>query len=264
MSTFAEFWERFKFNPQKSLMTGIERECILLDGKGKISPLSPKILNHLGSQNGKLGYELSACQLECRIGPCWLSELKEELLENEAIVREAERCLGFSRSFYEVAPDDMPLDIYPDPTGRYQRIVKNLPRRILLAACQIIATHVHIGMPDHLTALRVYNAVIPFLPELCQIGDHSSGKRLEIYKIMAPKYIPPPYNNWEDYYDLSVKDGFTNDPRSCWHLIRISVHGTIEFRMFGATDDQDKIVFWATRCHNLCQQAMKVKDNKGE
>lgn len=257
MKSFEEFLQQFRFDPGRNLMIGIERECHLKNPEGNIMPLAAKVLAYLGLQNGHFTYELSACQLEWRIGPCFLPELKEKLVQDEVFLKEAEKKIGFRRSFDEVAPEDMPLDVYPDPTGRYQSIVKNLPQHVLLAACQIIATHVHIGMPDHQTAFRVHNSVISRLDELCRLGDHSNGKRLEIYKIMAPKHIPPHYNSWKDFYDLSAKNGFAEDPRSCWHLIRMSIHGTIEFRMFGATADLDEIVSWASFCQELCQKAEK-------
>lgn len=150
----------------------------------------------------------------------------------------------------------MPLDVYPDPTGRYQRITKDMPRKILRAACRVIGTHVHVGMRDHEMALRVYNYAIRHLAELCEMGNGSFGERLAIYKQMAPDYEPKPYASWEEYYNTALEKGFAEDPRKCWTLIRISVHGTIEFRMFGATDSIDRIVSWATRCHQICQEAM--------
>ena len=111
-------------------------------------------------------------------------------------------------------------------------------------------------MPDHETALKVYNQTILFCDELCILGDGSNGRRLKIYKIVAPKYKPVPYLDWEDYFKFANENGFVGDSRNCWHLIRISKHGTIEFRMFGATKDLDKIHEWAYVCRELCKKAM--------
>lgn len=248
------FSRLFKFNPQNTLLVGVERECFLTVDD-QIQPISALVLKHLGI-NGRFGYELSACQLEDRVGPCQLKDLKSQLLENEKIIALAEQQLKFKRSFTEVGPNSMPLDIYPDPNGRYAQLVKKMPPEVLLAACQVIGTHIHIGMPDHQTALAVYNKVIRHWPELCQMGDHSQGERLRIYKIVAPKFEPPKYQDWTEFHQQAVKNNFAHDPRSCWTLIRISVHGTIEFRMFGATTDLEKIVTWADQCHQLCFQAM--------
>jgi gamma-glutamyl:cysteine ligase YbdK (ATP-grasp superfamily) len=181
-----------------------------------------------------------------------MTNVMDELLLNEAEIARAEQVIGFERLYKEVAPLDMPLDVYPDPTGRYQRIIKDMPQQILSAACRVVGTHVHIGMPDADTALNTYNKVVPYCEELCLMGDGSSGDRLDLYKTMAPDYQPVPYETWEAFHVEAVEKGFDVDPRKCWHLIRISKHGTIEFRMFGATHDLQKIVAWTKRCHELC------------
>lgn len=250
MNGFTEFLARFDFKPEGSRLIGIEREA-LLTVNGFITPVAEKVLQKLGN-HGRFGYELSACQLEDRVGPTDLMHLIDELSANEADIEKAEQELGFQRFVYEVGPDDMPLDVYPDPTGRYQRITKDMPHETLLAACRVIGTHIHIGMPDHATAIGVYNKVAPHWEELCWMGDGSCGKRLEIYKRMAPDFLPPHYPSWESFYEEALQKGFDSDPRKCWHFIRLSVHGTIEFRMFGTTRELTRIATWAKRCLELC------------
>lgn len=251
-----EFLERFNFRLGGKMLVGIERECFLINGSGKISPISPEVLKVL-TDDVRFGYELSACQLEDRVGPCKIEDLRSALMANEVEIKKAEKKLGFTRSFAEVAPDDIPLDVFPDPTGRCQEIVKKMPSRVLLAACQVIGTHVHIGMPDHETALKVYSHAIKSFDELCRLGDLSDGKRLEIYRIVEKDLEPPQYSSWEDFYSESLERKFTDNPRDCWHIIRISVHGTIEFRMFGATHDIEVVNGWAEKCHEICNQAIK-------
>ena len=249
----------FKFEREKALMTGVERECFLLDADGAPVPKVSEALEAcslLGRaiEKSDFGYELSACQIESRCGPCKLEKLQVVLSENDSLLAQAVSNCGLSCGYGEVGPEDMPLDVYPDP--RYLAIVKKLPREILLAACRVIGTHIHIGMPDHETALRVYNGVIPYTHDLSRIGDSSNGERLEIYKAMAPDCRPRHLDSWLDFYRMAEVQQFVSDPRRCWTLIRISVHGTIEFRMFGATADLDTIVGWANRCHELCRSAI--------
>ncbi|MEK7498442.1 MAG: hypothetical protein AAB611_01120, partial [Patescibacteria group bacterium] len=45
--------------------------------------------------------------------------------------------------------------------------------------------------------------------------------------------------------------GFAENPRNCWDLIRISRHGTIEFRMFGVTDHVDEVLMWVSRIKKI-------------
>jgi hypothetical protein len=254
MTTFKEY---FKFDPEKTLYVGIERERFLTTG-GRIAPLAPIVLEKLTSYGDRFGYELSACQLEDRVGPCSIDKIENALIENDLAIATAEinANSNFAARFMEVGPEDMPLDVYPDPSGRYQQIVHDIPCHVLLAACRVTGTHVHIGMPDHDTALAVYNAVVPHYAMLCEKGNGSFGERLAIYRIMAPDYEPRPYKTWEHFADTAVKKGFAEDPRRCWTLIRISKHGTIEFRMFGATSSLPRVVGWARLCHDLCRKVM--------
>lgn len=253
-----EFTGKFKFDPTNTFKVGIERETFLTNLAGKIIPFNPQVLDFfkIKNQSREFGYELSACQLEERIGPVRIEDVKEHLLINSEKLNTAEKILGFRRKYLEVAPEDMPLDIFPDPTGRYQEITKNMPIHILRSACRVAATHFHIGMPNIETALKIYNYVIKHMDRLCRIGDNSNGERLKIYKIMAPDFSPPRYENWESFYQEALIKGFDEDPRKCWHFIRISIHGTIEFRMFGNTADIQKVAKWAQICHCLCLMAV--------
>ncbi len=278
------FKSLFTYDSSKVGYVGVERECFIqdCDRMGVVVPKAHEILSRieprgvpeyrpygniwLGIDFGvstvwhpvkrdEFSYELSACQIESRIGPCQLEELRDELILVDSHLR---FLLGqeYKPLHTEVGPEDMPLDVYPDPTGRYQRITKHMLREILLAACRVIGTHIHIGMRDHDMALRVYNYVSRHFAELCEMGNGSFGERLAIYRKMAPDFEPTPYASWDEYHRTAVAKGFAEDPRKCWTLIRISVHGTIEFRMFGATDSIERIVSWARYCHRLCQSAL--------
>lgn len=249
------FLNKFNFRKDGALLVGVERECFVTDNSGKIIPYAEEVLAHLPDRK-RFGYELSACQLEDRIGPVNKDGVKNALLENERDLAKVEKELNFKRLHREVALENMPLDVFPDPSGRYQKITKNMPKHILSAACRVTGTHIHIGMPNHEAALRTYNRTIIHMEALCKLGDGSGGERLAIYRIMAPDFKSPCYDSWANFYETAVTKGFETDPRRCWHLIRISVHGTIEFRMFGATSDLNKIVQWVEVCHKLCSEAM--------
>jgi len=249
------FMKLFNFDVSKSLWIGVERECFIEDREGNIVPRAPHILNGIDS-NGMFGYELSACQIESRIGPCELGDIRQYLEDSD----ESLKCImdnnGVKARHVEVGLENMSLEVYPDPSGRYQEIVKTMPRHVLLAACRVIGTHIHVGMPDHETALKAYNKVIGRCDWLCSKGNGSFGERLDIYRTVAPECDPLSYRDWHDFYRVACVRGFDEDPRKCWTLIRISRHGTIEFRMFGATSSIDRIVGWAKLCHDLCAEAM--------
>ncbi len=269
MEALSNFKERFRFNPDRAFMVGIERECFVTDGDGRILPRAPAVIAHVqkhGWQAGALpqrteagdmlGYELSACQIETRTIPCHERDLDQALALPDTGLRNTMRELDLYPLYTEVVPDDMPLDVYPDPTGRYQQITAKMSREVLLAACQVAGTHVHIGMPDHETALRVYNRAVKHCQQLCRAGDQSHGKRLAIYDKVAKRREPAPYSSWPAFLDVACAEGFEENPRDCWTLIRISIHGTIEFRMFGSTPSLKQIAVWARQCHSICRSAV--------
>jgi gamma-glutamyl:cysteine ligase YbdK (ATP-grasp superfamily) len=267
MGNLAEFRRRFAFDPNKALYLGVEREYFVTDQAGKIVPKAPELLSFLHSPHsdpidplGVFGYELSACQVESHAGPrSTLEALVSDLRRGEEALDRGLAALGLGVSYTEVAPADMPLDVYPDPTGRYQEITRTMPRNILLGACRIIGTHVHIGMPDHETALHVYNSIVPEVPRLCG-SAYSTPERQQIYREVAVRCDPPAYESWEAFHFHALQHGFEEDPRRCWTLARISGHGTLEFRMFGATADIHRVAAWASECRALCVDAMDMVD----
>lgn len=247
------FMQLFKFQAKMSGLLGVEREWFIVNRSGIIVPCAELVLRELNDPR-RFGYELSACQGEDRAGPLEIGQIRKAMTENDCLIEKVLTSLGLGRSHCEVAPSDMPPDIYPDPTGRYQRIVESRPPEVISAALRIISAQVNIGMPSHDTALAVYNGVIEHTEELCQLGCNSGGERLRLYKLVEPEYMPPSYESWQAFYADAVQKGFDKNPKDCWHLIRMTGHGTIEFRMFGTTPDTRRIESWAKCCHELCLQ----------
>lgn len=253
-----EFLQKFKFSRKRAGFVGVEREQFTIDPTThNIIPASQRYLEYLHGRNDgsdliNFGYELSACQLETKIGPCALSDLGTLLYEAERYLERVDEVLGVTRTNLEVAPPHMPLDIYPDPTGRYQVITQHMPQDILSAACRVAATHIHVGMPDLDTAIVVYNRVIAKISKFIVLAGPSNALRVELYRLMAKRYMPEPILSKEDFFAQAQTHGFDKDPRSCWSFIRISVHGTLEFRMFGATEELSQICDWAQSCHDAC------------
>ena len=236
------FTSKFHFKPQFRGYVGIERECFLAH-HDEIVPNAVSVLERL-PKDGTYGYELSACQLEMRTRPCLVAESQRVLYEVERLADQATSSLGLNLRHVPVAPANMPLDTYPDPTGRYARIVMRLPPEVLRAACRVAAVHIHIGVQDEHEAIKVYNRLVDHFDELKLLGNTSEGRRLELYRLMASVETPMKYESWEGFYSAMEKRNCTEDPRQCWDMIRISIHGTVEVRVFDATPDVTQIVGW--------------------
>lgn len=234
-------------------MIGVEREGFL-ERDGKIAPIAQEVLAIL-DDNEMFTYELSACQLEERIGPHALEDLTDALKVCQHRVWAAAGRHNFKVQYVSVAPESMPLDVFP--SDRYAGITSALSHAQLSAACRVAALHIHIGMKDREQAIRVHNAMVPMVPMLQ--SQYASTARLALYQTMAPNFPMVPFDSWEHFYEV-VRDRFADrdswEPRSYYPLIRISVHGTIEFRVPDTVHSMSEVMHIARDLHSFCRRVM--------
>jgi len=248
---FGDFLGKFRFQPARAGYMGVEQERFLVYPDGKFAPEAFEFLRSINDE--RWTQELSACQVESRTRPqCDLAALKLELLENENNGKAVAAGMGLDMVNCEVGAESMPLDVFPNE--RYRRIVQTISIDRLRAACRVAGTHIHIGFADMDRAIAAYNAFIPHLDELAGLGDHSGGERLRLYKTMAEHWKPMPYKSAKHFFRVASLGGFAENPRNCWQLIRVSIHGTVELRMFGAAVHADEVVSWASRAREILAQ----------
>ena len=239
-----------RFKRKMTGFVGVERERFLSKG-AKIVPRAEEFLAII--KDPLWTYELSACQIEDRTPPLQgINKIKEALKTNDCRGQVIASRLGLDISTLEVAGKGMPLTVYPEP--RYLRIKTQISQESLSAACRVTATHFHFGMPDLLTAIRVANMLRRHLNYFCDLGDHSNGERLRLYKKMATHWEPPHYKNSQHFFAVAKNQRFMENLRDCWHLIRISKHGTVELRMFGVTEDLNEICGWIETIRDLIKK----------
>ncbi len=251
--TLQKFLSHFSFDPSRAGFLGVEREfflesvgrcrCSFPGSRANLVPRAPDFLAAVRDDHWT--YELSACQVEHRTDPCVdLCVLHDDLENGLARGQEVAYRLGMEIAPREVAPLDMPLENYPEPRYDHLRAHVLSPERYL-AACRVTGTHVHYGVGSVEEALAVYNRLVRALPVFLDAGDGSDGERLRLYRIAAPACDPPPLATVEEFYAHAVEAGFADNPRNCWDLVRISRHGTVEVRAFGAPRDTETVLSWA-------------------
>lgn len=234
------FFAKFRFNSALRGAIGIEREYFLVDEHGAITPRAEPFLK---LANAEWTCELSACQVEHRTAPHLdRGELRDDLATGQRIGQELAGQLLCRLTTNEIAPYSMPLDVYP--TDRYRQIAASISEDRLRAACRVAGLHVHRGVGSLEEALEVHNAIARNIHRFAEMGDHSNGERLQLYKTMAPHWEPPIYQSAEHFFRIAQEQSFLEDPRSCYHLVRISAHGTVEVRAFGMTGDLNEIDGW--------------------
>lgn len=243
--SLADFLSKFNFKPELAGFIGTEREQFLMVGGGldggQYATRAEDFLRMIN--NSKWTYELSACQVESRTNPQKdLAAIKLEILENENCGNQVAHKLGLHLANIEVASRNMPFTVYPDP--RYLEIAKNITQDRLEAACRVTGTHIHLGTRDIDHAIAINNLLVPHTETLCNLGDHLNGERLRLYRTMAENWRPMVYRDPKHLFEVAQTENFTDNPRNCWKLIRISAHGTVELRMFGVTYNVDEIIEW--------------------
>lgn len=235
------FFSQFSLHPQMAGFIGLEREFFLLKD-GLPTPKAPDFLDAMNDPAWT--YELSACQVEYRSTPTNnLATLLTELTSSWRRAKLVAKKIDAHIAVCEVAPATMTTEIYPRDE-RYRVLSMTLPREVLLAACRVTGTHIHIGARDLDHLLRLYNHLASHCGRFAKKGDQSNGKRLELYRVMKPDAEPPQYESLQHFAETAIRQGFYQNPRDCWHLVRMSRHGTVEIRVFGVTEDLDLLMSW--------------------
>lgn len=244
------FLNRFCFDPSLRLHLGAEVEYLIVDASGKPVPVAAELLRQLDEA---YTYELSACQIEHRTNPLRTPDMIVSACgQGLVIARDKARELGYNIQTCAVAPFSMSLDVYPDE--RYLcEVVPFLSVERLRAACRVMGTHIHIGLGSLSEALLVYNALVEQIDYLLSLCPSENEARLDLYSVVQPNNRPPLYSSAQSFYDTAVACGFAENPRNCWHLVRISRHGTVEVRLFPATEDAALLVLWASAIQDIAR-----------
>lgn len=241
MNTKEKFLSQFAFSNAMRGYVGIERERFLKNAAGLYVPRAKKFLSEV--KDSHWTHELSACQVEDRTDPRNNTlELKYDLVRNTNNGIYAAQNIGAEIITEEVASFHVPLDVFP--LERYKNIVQTITKDRLRSACRVAGIHIHMGVGSIDEAIRVHNVCNAYRNKLIHMGDHSSGERIALYKEMAPQWSSPHYENVEHFFETATIEGFSESPKQCYHLVRISVHGTVECRMFGVTPHEDEIIYW--------------------
>lgn len=226
---------------------GVEQEMFLVSSEtGMLVPYSPQFLQQMEGEVDpeRWTYELSACQVEYRTHPHFdTNALEGDLFFGHEQADKCAKKIGCVMHYAEVAPASMPIAVY-DAEPRYAHLAATLAPEVLLSACRVAGIHIHYGCESLPHAIAVHNRLVPHLQSLSDLADHSSGERLRLYKEMAPVWKPELYRSVDHFGQVALEQGFLKNLKNCWHLIRISRHGTVEIRVFGNTGDINEIMSW--------------------
>ena len=119
--------------------------------------------------------------------------------------------------------------IYPDP--RYHQVVKDL--QLVARANLIFGLHVHVGIEDRESAIRIMNSMRYFLPHIMAVATNSpfwlglntgyKGYRAKVFENFPRTGIPDAfssYSEFESYVSLLVRTNCIDNGKKIWWDIR--------------------------------------------
>lgn len=251
---------------------GVEEEFFLVDRNGILMQRAPETLADTDGHAGDdLKPELLRCEVELATGVCKSGvEAYDELTGLRARLAGAAArngaLLAASGTVVHAQPGDPPVG----PGSRYARIAKHFGRLVIGAL--VCGCHVHVGVPDRETGIRVANHLRPWLPVLLAVSGNSpflegrdtgyASTRHVIYG-RWPSAGPPPYLESLDHYEAIMAGlldtGAALDRRMIYWDIRPSEHQpTVEVRVPDVQCTVGEAVFLAVLIRTLAAAALEA------
>ncbi|HEX6357882.1 glutamate--cysteine ligase [Actinophytocola sp.] len=250
------------------LTMGVEEEFLLVRADGRLSRYGPEVADATTDAHGDLEVELKRCQVEAVTGICQtpeellgqLTDLRGELAEVAG-----RRGLRLLPSGCPIVPESKPQEITPKP--RYLRMAEWFGATVRsVATC---GCHVHVGIPDRETGVRVSNQVRPWLPLLLTVTANSpfdgtdTGYASWRYQEWSrwPSSGPPPLfaglDEYESIVDGMLRCGALMDRAMIYWDIRLSErHPTLEFRISDVAAVPEHATLLATLIRGLVARAL--------
>jgi carboxylate-amine ligase len=149
----AEGYEH-RFGASPPLSIGVEEELLLVDERRCLTPVSEDVLAAVDREaRDGVTAEIFAAQIELKTHICHdAAEAERELTE----LRRAVRKTGVELIASGLHPADESEEAQLVPKPRYMEVHKDLQGLLKTPPCGL---HVHVGMPDPETAVRVANAL---------------------------------------------------------------------------------------------------------
>jgi carboxylate-amine ligase len=153
------------------------------------------------------------------------------------------------------------------PNDRYREVESQL--RGLSERTPTCALHVHVGMPDEDTALRVYNGLREHLPLITALAANSpfwhgidsklQSARTQMFRAYPRADIPPAYPTWDDYHASIAaicRVGDIPDYTFMWWDLRPHPNlGTVEVRSMDSQSSLADVTGLAALIHFLARRA---------
>jgi carboxylate-amine ligase len=243
---------------------GVEEELQLVhQGTFELTPIAADVLARIGLPEGRVGHEAYAAQIELRSPPCAdAAELRAALGENRAAAAQTGATLMGTGLHPTDTWDDS--DIVDNP--RYAEVAESM--RDLFGRTPEAALHIHVGMPDPETTIKVFNGLRRHLPLLIGLAANSpwwfgrdsglASARWALVRSYPGRGIPPAFDSWDHYEEhlgRVEEAGGPADYTLVWWDIRPHPRfGTVEVRELDAQASLDDAVALAALTQALARR----------
>ncbi len=238
--------EEIIFNKSPASTIGVELEIQILDAETlELTPLGPEILDKVPSSlKERIKPEFIKSMVEINTEICSdVTEVGNDLKASYGCIDDIARELGATLFTVSLHPFSKYRSQKVSDHPRYRRIMDELQlvgRRFITQGL-----HVHIGMPDEETVIRVNNNMRIYLPILLALttsspfyGAEDTGLmsyRAKLFEALPLAGMPDSLDGWEDFNHLITllrKSGIIETVKDIWWDVRPHPDfGTIEIRI---------------------------------
>jgi glutamate---cysteine ligase / carboxylate-amine ligase len=214
-------------------------------------------------------HEAYAAEVELRTSICRnASEARAELQRRREVAATAASRVGAELMAVGLHPTAAYGDVQLVDAERYRRLdglIRGLIRRT--PEC---ALHVHVGMPDPESAVRVLNGLRDSLPLLQGLAAASpywfgldsglASARFSMVRAYPRRGVPRAFRDWEEYEQVAAAVGaagdFEDDTFIWWDVRAHQRLGTVEVREMDAQPSLDDACALAALVHALAARAL--------
>ncbi|HET6998944.1 MAG TPA: YbdK family carboxylate-amine ligase [Solirubrobacterales bacterium] len=243
-SAAGRYSHRFGESPPLSL--GVEEELLLVDADQELTAVSELVLDRASGPVAKrLSSEIFAEQIELKTGICLsVDEALAELREGRQAIRDA----GFDLLGSGLHPTDRSPRASLIRKPRYEVVREDLGDLLRTPPCGL---HVHVGIPDAETAVRIANAFRLYLPVLQALSANSpfregadsghASARTQVVRSYPRFQVPRQFRDYEDFCSVAdqlIAAAGVRDYTYIWWDVRPHPRlGTVEVRAIDVQTD---------------------------
>lgn len=235
-----------QFTSNEHYSIGVEIEFQILDKDSyDLVPLAPLLLkNSPEILSSRITHEFIRSILELQTGVCQnVADVENDLMETCSMAKELagdNGCILHASSLHPFAKHS---DQVLTSDERYERIMNEL--QIVGRKFISQGLHIHIGLPDGDTAIRVCNSIQPYLPLLLSLSTsspYSDGEdtgllsyRTKLFEVLPQSGLYESFDSWQKFIAEVEKlraFGIISSLSDLWWDTRPNPHfGTVEIRV---------------------------------